>query len=256
MRTGRGNNGAVTIRSLSKAYPINGGQLQIFDGLDLDLEQGKVTAILGPSGCGKTTLLRLIAGLDQPDVGSIKFKTSPQRVGMVFQAYTAFPWLTVAGNIAFGLDTIKLNGKEKSEIIDYWLDKTGLNQFRDSYPAQLSGGMKQRLAFARTLAMEPSILLLDEPFGSLDAITRERMVLFCQDLLGALNVTTAYVTHSIWEALRFADRIVVFSNKPARIAYSKTITSSKPRPEIEMRGHIYGIDIDGIRKALGANGVK
>jgi ABC-type nitrate/sulfonate/bicarbonate transport system ATPase subunit len=145
---------------------------------------------------------------------------------MVFQEYTAFPWLTVEGNVRFGLREKGLSTGEQHQALEYWLSKTELLEFRSYYPAQLSGGMKQRLALARTLGVEPAILLMDEPFGSLDALTRERIGSFCHKLLRSLELTVLLVTHSIREALLFADHIVVLSGAPA---YCKLAVDLHPK---------------------------
>ena len=137
-------------------------------------------------------MLRLIAGLEKPTSGAITFKNNYHRIGMVFQEYTAFPWRTVSGNVEFGLENIDVTKNNRTKIVNYWLDKTGLLNFKDYYPSQLSGGMKQRLAFARCLAMNPTILLLDEPFGALDVFTREKMIAFTEELLEGLNLTVIF----------------------------------------------------------------
>lgn len=208
---------AISIENLRKNFVNDSKELTVFNNLNLKLTQNKITAILGPSGCGKTTLLRIIAGLEAPTEGQVKFKANPRpSIGMVFQEYAAFPWLTAYKNITFGL---KLSGIEKNKfdsIVNFWLEKTGLTEFKDHYPAELSGGMRQRLAFARCLAIEPSIILLDEPFGSLDSLTRRDLRAFAKKLLLSSKSTVILITHNIREAIYFADRIIVLSAVPAK----------------------------------------
>ncbi|MBF0563111.1 MAG: ABC transporter ATP-binding protein [Alphaproteobacteria bacterium] len=204
----------VTIDNLHKTWKEG---LTVFNGLDLSFGRGQITAILGPSGCGKTSLLRLIAGLSQPSSGTVAVDAKPGEIGMVFQEYTAFPWLTAAGNVRFALSAKCRGRMEIREAVDAWLEMVELLPFRDYYPAQLSGGMKQRLALARTLAAEPRLLLLDEPFGALDVVTRKRMTLPTVRLLRKIGLTVIMVTHSVREALLSSERMVVLSDSPCKV---------------------------------------
>lgn len=206
---------AITVRGANKRY----GDFAALDDVDFDVPSGSLTALLGPSGSGKSTLLRAIAGLDQPDTGTITINgrdvtgIPPQRrgIGFVFQHYAAFKHLTVRDNVAFGL---KIRKKPKSEVkdkVDNLLEVVGLAGFQTRYPNQLSGGQRQRMALARALAVDPQVLLLDEPFGALDAKVREDLRAWLRRLHDEVHVTTVLVTHDQSEALDVADRIAVLN---------------------------------------------
>lgn len=223
-------NTSIKIENLRKVFPGNPHDLVVFDGLRLSFKQNAITGVIGPSGCGKTTLLRMIAGLEKPTSGKITFlSNNSHRVGMIFQEYTAFPWKTAGGNIAFALELAGVPSNLREEIIDYWLEKVGLQNFINYYPAQLSGGMKQRLAFARCFAVKPEVLLMDEPFGSLDSITRDELAEFTSKLLVTEHTSTILITHNIKEALRLCDDIFVMSTHPSQILNSFSIEFEKPR---------------------------
>src|ERR1700729_2070467 len=209
-------NNAITVRGANKRY----GDFVALDNVDFDVPEGSLTALLGPSGSGKSTLLRAIAGLDQPDSGTITIggrdvtTVAPQRrgIGFVFQHYAAFKHLTVRDNVGFGL---KIRRKPKAEIaekVDHLLKVVGLSGFHSRYPSQLSGGQRQRMALARALAVDPQVLLLDEPFGALDAKVREDLRAWLRRLHDEVHVTTVLVTHDQAEALDVADRIAVLNN--------------------------------------------
>lgn len=220
----------IKIDNLKKVFIGNPKSLTVFDNLSLSFKKSSITAILGPSGCGKSTLLRLIAGLEEPTAGNITFSSSDKHsVGMVFQEYTAFPWRTVGKNISFGLELSKIPKGEHKEIIDFWLDKVGLLEYKNYYPAQLSGGMKQRLAFARCLAVKPEVILMDEPFGALDSLSRDEMVCFAEQILTSAEKTAVFVTHNISEAIKLSDHIVVLSTIPSRILFNIDISLKRPR---------------------------
>ncbi|ALR11335.1 sulfate ABC transporter ATP-binding protein [Mycobacteroides saopaulense] len=206
---------AITVRGANKHY----GDFAALDNIDFEVPSGSLTALLGPSGSGKSTLLRAIAGLDQPDTGTITINgrdvtgVPPQRrgIGFVFQHYAAFKHLTVRENVGFGL---KIRKKPKSEIkdkVDNLLEVVGLSGFHTRYPNQLSGGQRQRMALARALAVDPEVLLLDEPFGALDAKVREDLRAWLRRLHEEVHVTTVLVTHDQAEALDVADRIAVLN---------------------------------------------
>jgi sulfate/thiosulfate transport system ATP-binding protein len=206
---------AITVRGANKRY----GDFVALDNIDFDVPDGSLTALLGPSGSGKSTLLRAIAGLDEPDTGTITIKgqdvthVPPQRreIGFVFQHYAAFKHLTVRDNVAFGL---KIRKRPKPEIkakVDELLEIVGLAGFQTRYPNQLSGGQRQRMALARALAVDPQVLLLDEPFGALDAKVREDLRAWLRRLHDEVHVTTVLVTHDQAEALDVADRIAVLN---------------------------------------------
>jgi sulfate transport system ATP-binding protein len=196
------------------------GDFVALDDVSVDIPTGSLTALLGPSGGGKSTLLRIIAGLEQPDSGSIEIAGEdstalpPQRrnVGFVFQHYAAFKHMTVRGNVAFGLEIRKRPKREVNARVDELLALVHLSQFADRYPSQLSGGQRQRMALARALAVEPQVLLLDEPFGALDAKVRKELRDWLRRLHDEVHVTTVFVTHDQEEAMEVADEIVVINN--------------------------------------------
>ena len=206
---------AITVRGANKRY----GDFVALDNIDFDVPEGSLTALLGPSGSGKSTLLRAIAGLDQPDTGTITIKgedvtgVPPQRrgIGFVFQHYAAFKHLTVRDNVAFGLKIRKRPKAEVKDKVDNLLEIVGLAGFQTRYPNQLSGGQRQRMALARALAVDPQVLLLDEPFGALDAKVREDLRAWLRRLHDDVHVTTVLVTHDQAEALDVADRIAVLN---------------------------------------------
>jgi sulfate/thiosulfate transport system ATP-binding protein len=206
-------NNAIVVRGANKRY----GDFVALDNVDFDVPAGSLTALLGPSGSGKSTLLRAIAGLDQPDTGTITIngrdvtRVPPQRrdIGFVFQHYAAFKHLTVRDNVAFGLKIRRRPKAEITEKVDRLLDVVGLSGFQTRYPSQLSGGQRQRMALARALAVDPQVLLLDEPFGALDAKVREDLRAWLRRLHDEVHVTTVLVTHDQAEALDVADRIAV-----------------------------------------------
>ncbi len=208
---------------VSKDYQHGRGKtLRAIDNVSFSAVEREVCVLLGPSGCGKSTLLRMAAGLDRPTAGDIALAgdriTGPGRErGMVFQSYTSFPWLTVRQNVEFGLrlhgDTLAL----KEGTADYFIERVKLGQFQDVYPEQLSGGMRQRVALARALANYPKLLLMDEPFGALDAETRWQMQELLLDVVSKDAMTVLIVTHDIDEALFLGDRIVFLSRHPGRV---------------------------------------
>jgi ABC-type nitrate/sulfonate/bicarbonate transport system ATPase subunit len=200
------------------------GSVQVVEQpFDLEVARHEFVAFLGPSGCGKTTLMRMVGGLDQPSSGEIRLDGEPvgrpdRRRGMVFQSYSSFPWLTVAQNVAFGMKYRKdLSEQEKAVRAERYLDLVGLYEFSDSYPNQVSGGMRQRIAIARTLAAGADVLLMDEPFGALDALRREQLQAELRRIQRRDAKTVVFVTHDVEEALFLADRVVVFSKRPTRI---------------------------------------
>jgi NitT/TauT family transport system ATP-binding protein len=190
---------------------------------NLAIDRHEFVVFLGPSGCGKTTLMRMIGGLDQPTSGEIRLEGEPvgapdRRRGMVFQSYSSFPWLTVAQNVAFGLKyRSDLSEDEKAVRAERYLDLVGLYEFSDHFPSQVSGGMRQRIAIARTLAAGADVLLMDEPFGALDALRREQLQTELRRIQRRDAKTVVFVTHDVEEALFLADRVVVFSKRPTRI---------------------------------------
>jgi sulfonate transport system ATP-binding protein len=204
----------LEIRDLTKVFVINGNLLPVFAGIDLDIDRGEFVVIVGESGSGKTTLLRIIAGLETADAGSVAVGGRPvqgigSERGMVFQEPRLLPWLTVQKNVSLGLELRKLPRRAIDRIVADLLDLVGLGGFASAYPSQLSGGMAQRVGIARALATNPEILLLDEPLGALDAMTRMRMQRELERIWQDQKVTMIMVTHDIEEAVYLADKVVV-----------------------------------------------
>ncbi|MGE5602645.1 MAG: ABC transporter ATP-binding protein [Nitrososphaerales archaeon] len=215
-------------------YDPNRADILALDDLSLAVEEGEFLAIVGPSGCGKSTLLRLLAGLLRPISGAVEFRgerlLEPSReIGYVFQRANLMPWRTVAANIALPLEIAHASASQIAARTEALISLVGLEGFADAHPAQLSGGMQQRVALARALIHEPTLLLLDEPFGSLDALTRERMN---AELLRIWNVhrrTVVMVTHSISEAVLLSDRILVLTPRPGRLRAEFAVPLARPR---------------------------
>ena len=227
--------GNLSIRDLSQSFPRDDGtRLTVLDHLTIDVKDKEFVCILGSSGCGKTTLLRLIAGLDQAQEGSIllddeEIRGPSPKVGFVFQEYSLFPWRTVIDNIAFGLEMKGIPKEERYRTAEHYLDLVNLAQFRDSYPSELSGGMRQRVAVARALALDPVLLLMDEPFGALDAQTRNMLQQELLIIWEKTRKTVVFITHSVDEAVYLADRIIVLSPRPGQVCTIVPITFSRPR---------------------------
>ncbi len=216
------NKTQLEVKNLSKQFSSRGKKTIALKNINLHIEANEFVCIVGSSGCGKSTLLNVIAGLLPPTSGEVLVDgevvlgPGPDR-GMVFQTYTLFPWLTVADNIAFGLKLKGMPQRQRQERVDYYLNIIGLAQFANSYPKELSGGMKQRVAIARSLANEPEILLMDEPFGALDAQTREQLQEFMLDLWDKTHITVLTITHDVSEAVFLSQRIYVMSSSPGSI---------------------------------------
>jgi len=224
----------MSIRNLSKKFPLDDGELVAIEDFTLDVMDGEFVCILGPSGCGKTTLLRIIAGLETQSDGEILLNGNEiigpgSDRGMVFQEFALFPWRTVRKNIEFGLELRKVPKEERNEISQKYIDLVGLKGFENAHPYELSGGMKQRVGIARALANDPSILLMDEPFGAIDAQTRNMMQGELLRIWSETKKTIVFITHSVDEAVYLADRIVVLSPRPAVIKEVFEITFPRPR---------------------------
>jgi sulfonate transport system ATP-binding protein len=219
----------VALRGVSKSFPSStGGRVDVLEDVSLDIEPGEIVAILGPSGCGKSTLLRLVAGLEAPTTGTVMVDGHvvsgvDARCSVVFQEPRLLPWRSIARNVRLGIR----DGSGASEI-DHWLELVGLTGFGASLPKQVSGGMAQRAALARALIGHPGVLLLDEPFAALDALTRMQMQDLLVDVATRLGTTVLLVTHDVDEALYLADRVVVLGNRGEGIA--ETINVGIPRP--------------------------
>ena len=227
----------LVVQDVSKIFTSgkDGQEVEALAGIDLEVKEGEFFSLVGPSGCGKSTLLYIIGGFVQPSEGKIlvdgKPVTSPGvDRGIVFQEFALFPWKTVLQNIVYGLEQRKMAKDERLAIAHRYVEMTGLRGMENLYPKELSGGMKQRVAIARTLAYDPDILLMDEPFGSIDAQTR----VFMQDELLRIweetRKTVLFVTHSIEEAIHLSDRVAIFSRRPGRI--KEIIPIDIPRPRI------------------------
>lgn len=227
--------GELVIRGLSQQFPREDGTvLTAIEGLDLNVEDKEFVCILGPSGCGKTTLLRMIAGLDSATGGEIlldgELMTGPNpKIGIVFQEYSLFPWRTVLDNVAFGLEMQGMGPAERCQVARKYLDLVGLPTFEGSYPSELSGGMRQRVAVARALALDPVVLLMDEPFGALDAQTRNMLQHELLTIWEKTKKTIIFITHSVDEAVYLADRIVVLTPRPGRVCENIHLELPRPR---------------------------
>lgn len=212
----------LQVYNLHKQFLSRNGSIVALKNINLNIEEGEFICAVGASGSGKSTLLRLIAGLDKPTAGEIEVDgvkvtgPGPDR-GMVFQKYTLYPWMNVAENVGFGLKLQGLSKSERREKVGYYLQVVGLKEFARALPKELSGGMQQRVAIARALASQPKILLLDEPFGALDAQTKETMQQFLIDLWRNTGITVLMITHDVEEAVFLAQRLYVLSSRPGTI---------------------------------------
>lgn len=238
----------LQIINVSKTYWSEDGrqETKVVLPLTLDIAEGEIVMFLGPSGCGKTTLMRIVGGLESHDQGSINLNgdllTGPdRRRGMVFQSYSSFPWLSVRKNIKFGTRYRKdISAREKDEVTDRYMKMVGLSRYADFYTNKISGGMRQRVAIARTLASSPDVLLMDEPFGALDAQTREHLQFQLMDINKSEKKTTIFVTHDVEEAILLANRIIVFSSRPARVVQEINVdeiipSDSRRRGSLDMK---------------------
>ena len=228
---------SLTLENISKRFAAQPGarsQLQVLEGIHLDIAAGEFISIVGASGCGKSTLLRLILGLDEDYDGRILLDGKPIRGtgldrGIVFQDHRLFPWLTVEQNVAVGLKNAPLTAAQKRDTVREHIELVGLQDFAGSYPQQISGGMAQRVAIARGLVNRPSVLLLDEPLGALDALTRNRLQGELQQIWAKEKITMILVTHDVDEAVFLGDRVVVMQPNPGRIRRILDIDLPRPR---------------------------
>jgi NitT/TauT family transport system ATP-binding protein len=245
---------ALEIIGLRKSYARDGRTLPVLDLGHLSVADGEIVTVVGPSGCGKSTLLHILGGFIPAEAGAIRVHgrevvgPGPDR-GMVFQEFSLFPWRTVSGNVGWGLEVRGAPTAERRAVVDRYLELTGLSAFSDHLPGELSGGMKQRVALARVLAFDPEVLLMDEPFGSLDAQTREAMQEELIRIWERTGKTIFFVTHDIDEAVYLGDRVLVLSARPARVREEVAVALPRPRGVVarkstaflECRNHIWDL---------------
>ncbi|HET7872994.1 MAG TPA: ABC transporter ATP-binding protein [Terriglobales bacterium] len=239
----------IAMRNVSRTfYSPKGEKIEAIKDINLEVEDafssagrdiGEFRVLLGPSGCGKSTLLRMIAGLDKPTSGEILVNGAPvtgpgKDRGMVFQKYTSFPWLSVRENVEYGMKINHVPEAQRKETADHLLKEVGLAEFADVYPETLSGGMQQRVAIARTLALRPSVILMDEPFGALDAQTRSDMQQLLLKIWDETACTILFVTHDVEEAVYLADRIFIMSSHPGTIVEDVQVPFERPR-DLELK---------------------
>ncbi|MFL5203323.1 ABC transporter ATP-binding protein [Microvirga tunisiensis] len=237
----------IQIRNLAKTYRTRSGDVPSLRPIDLDVADGEFVAVVGPSGCGKSTLLKLVAGLIPPtegevQIGGVTVQEPPDDVGIVFQNPVLLPWRSVLRNVMMPVEVRKLDRETHLARARKLLSMAGLEDFQAKYPWQLSGGMQQRAAICRALVHDPKIVLMDEPFGALDAMTRERMNLELQRIHHETGKTIMLITHSIPEAVFLADRVVVMSERPGSIAAIYDVTLPRPR-NLEIMGHPTFVDL-------------
>src|ERR1700716_124462 len=240
----------VEIRRVSKVFQLQDQTIHALSDASLSIAKGEFVCLIGASGCGKSTLLRIMAGFEQPSSGEALMwgkpiaEPDPSR-GMVFQDYALFPWLSVRENIAFGPIARGLAGSEVKATVDKFIELVGLGKFANAYPHQLSGGMKQRVAIARVLANDAELVLMDEPFGALDAMTRERLQDELLEIWQRTKLTVVFVTHSVEEAIFLANRVVVMTPGPGRIESDNALDLPRPRD-------VASPEFNAIRRVLGA----
>lgn len=224
----------LTIENLTKTYGTGDKTVTALDNASMDVRDGEFAVVVGPSGCGKSTLLNIVAGLEHHGSGRVELDGAPitgpgAERGMVFQSYTLFPWLTVRKNVEFGLRIKGIAPAQRADIARHYVDMVGLSEFENALPKELSGGMKQRVAIARVLANKPRMLLMDEPFGALDAQTR---MLLQEQLLRVWRkeqATVLFITHDIDEAILLGDRVFIMSKRPGRIVEEFRVDLERPR---------------------------
>jgi len=240
----------VEIRRVSKLFRLQDQTIHALSDASLSIAKGEFVCLIGASGCGKSTLLRIMAGFEQPSSGQALMWGKPidgpdPTRGMVFQDYALFPWLSVRENIGFGPTARGLSRAEVTATVDKFIELVGLAKFANAYPHQLSGGMKQRVAIARVLANDAELVLMDEPFGALDAMTRERLQDELLEIWQRTQLTVVFVTHSVEEAIFLADRVVVMTPGPGRIESDNGLELPRPRD-------VASPEFNAIRRVLGA----
>jgi len=265
----------IAVRNVAKTFRVaDGKNVEALENINFEIEDaysregrdiGEFRVLLGPSGCGKSTLLRLIAGLDRPDSGEVLVNDQPvdgpgKDRGMVFQKYTSFPWLTVADNIAYGLKINSVPEQKRHEIVAQLIRDIGLSGFENAYPETLSGGMQQRVAIARTLALRPAVILMDEPFGALDAQTRSEMQQLLLKVWDETASTILFVTHDVEEAIYLADRVFIMSAHPGTIVEDVQVPFDRPRSlDLKQRNEFHELQsyvLGRLRRAPGNGQVR
>lgn len=220
----------ITLSGVTKEYEGGRAPTHALDRVDLSIAPGAFVCLVGPSGCGKTTLLKVIAGLTAPSSGTVGFGRDPDPgIGMVFQDHGLFPWMTLRDNVAFGLEAMGVDAASRQSSANALLDQLGLGEFRSRYPHELSGGMRQRAAIARALITRPQVLLMDEPFSSLDAQSKLVLQDEIQRLWAEQGQTVVYVTHDVEEAVILGDRVLVMSGRPGKIIQDVEVSLPRPR---------------------------
>mgnify|MGYP001496734504 FL=1 len=251
------NKASILIENVTKSFSIKGNKEKVVavEGISLSVMQSEFVALLGPSGCGKSTILRLISSLETPTEGTVKINgklprsmASKHALGVAFQDHALLPWLSVWDNIALPLDLA--NRPIDTNLVNSLVDLVGLRGFEKARPKQLSGGMRQRVSIARALILSPEVLLLDEPFGALDAVTRRQMNIELQRIWTLQQITTVLVTHSVEEAVFLADRILVLSVRPGRIIREVEVPFERPRKQSIMRSNDFHHLVDELTEAL------
>jgi len=241
---------------LSLTYPNSNGGLRALNDVSFEVNEGEFVCVVGPSGCGKSSLLKLLAGLRTPTTGEVIFegeriRATPEKIALVFQKANLMPWRTVFDNITLPLELKNLPNHKKESRAREMIDLVGLNGFESAYPRELSGGMEQRVAIARALVQYPDVLLLDEPFGSLDALTRERMALELMRIWNLYGKTVIMVTHSISEAVFLADRVLVFTPRPGELRAEIPVGLPRPRKMEMMYEEGFGKIASRVRSEIG-----
>ena len=248
----------IRVEHVDKSFAGRHGSISIMQDISFDVKDSDFLAIVGPSGCGKSTLLRLIQGLDRPSAGQILFRDEPvssvcSKMAMVFQSFALFPWLTVAQNVGFGLEALGWSPERIHAQVERYVSVTGLDGFQEAYPRELSGGMRQRVGLARALAVEPAVLLMDEPFSALDPLTaeglREEVLQLWRDP-ELPPEAVLLVSHNIEEAIQLADRILVLSRRPAHLLAQVPVDLPRPRDRkssafYELTDRVYSLITEG-----------
>jgi len=257
-------NPIIQLEGVCKVFTGEGTPIIALDQVDLDIPRGKFTVLIGPSGCGKSTLLYMMAGFEKPTSGVIYLdgdpivKPGPDR-GFVFQDYALFPWKTVLGNVMFGLETTGWKKKDAEAKAREYIKMVNLEGFEHAYPHTLSGGMKQRVGIARALAYQPNVLLMDEPFGALDAQTRKFMQQELERILMQTQLSVVFVTHSVIEAVYLADRVIVFTARPGHVKGIVEVDLPRPRrytddAYLDVREQVLGLLQEEVEKEIRQDG--